>query len=31
LYVMPPLAISLEELDELMETLAVAIDDVTRE
>jgi adenosylmethionine-8-amino-7-oxononanoate aminotransferase len=30
LYVMPPLAISLEELDELMETLAVAIDVVTR-
>jgi adenosylmethionine---8-amino-7-oxononanoate aminotransferase len=31
LYVMPPLAISLDELDELMETLAAAIDVVTRE
>jgi adenosylmethionine-8-amino-7-oxononanoate aminotransferase len=31
LYVMPPLAISLEELDSLMSTLAVAIDVVTRD
>jgi adenosylmethionine-8-amino-7-oxononanoate aminotransferase len=30
LYVMPPLAISVEELDELMDTLARAIDEVTR-
>jgi adenosylmethionine-8-amino-7-oxononanoate aminotransferase len=30
LYVMPPLAISLEELDELMETLGAAIDVVIR-
>lgn len=29
LYVMPPLAISLEELDELMQILAASIDDVT--
>ena len=28
LYVMPPLAISLEELDELMDTLGDSIDDV---
>jgi len=31
LYVMPPLAISLDELDELMETLSAAIEVVTRE
>ena len=31
LYVMPPLAISVEELDELMDTLAGAIDAVTRQ
>ena len=30
LYVMPPLAISIEELDLLMNTLAAAIDAVTR-
>ena len=30
-FVMPPLAISLEELDSLMSTLAVAIDVVTRD
>jgi adenosylmethionine---8-amino-7-oxononanoate aminotransferase len=31
LYVMPPLAISLAELDELMQALAAAVDDVTRQ
>jgi adenosylmethionine-8-amino-7-oxononanoate aminotransferase len=31
LYVMPPLAISLDELELLMDTLAAAIDTVTRE
>jgi adenosylmethionine-8-amino-7-oxononanoate aminotransferase len=30
LYVMPPLAISLEELDFIMNTLTSTIDDVTR-
>jgi adenosylmethionine-8-amino-7-oxononanoate aminotransferase len=30
LYVMPPLAISVEELDELMETLAISIDVATK-
>jgi adenosylmethionine-8-amino-7-oxononanoate aminotransferase len=31
LYVMPPLAISLAELDQIMETLSVSIDTVTNE
>jgi adenosylmethionine-8-amino-7-oxononanoate aminotransferase len=30
LYVMPPLALSMEELDTLMTTLAAAIDTVTK-